>query len=167
MRIRFTTLALAVPLVGTVLADQVIIRKHLGDDCFYCCTGTLTSVTFGDVPETALTYYAKLAESNYFMTSLAACIDTYCKRSVVQYRGALAGWEHYVGYALEYGPNVVMPSYDEIEAKMPAASDIKEVDTLSLGATDILNSTIVPSQAAYIEYMRTLVSTRPMSTPMR
>lgn len=156
MRVPISIIALALSLTGTAVAEKLHIRRHQVNDCFYCCTGTLGVVVFGDAPVDA-TYYAKMAESNSFMTSIAACVDHYCKPDAVQYQGALAGWEEYIGYALEYGPNVVMPTYEETEAKLPPASEIKEVDVYSLTVNDTINGTILPTQANYDLYMRTLV----------
>lgn len=157
MRVHLSTLALALPLAGTALADRLHIQRHQNNDCFYTCAGTLQVVPYGDVPAEATTYYAKMAESNSFMTSLAACIDVYCKSSSVQYRGALKGWEEYIGYALEYGPDVIMPTYEEVEARMPPASEIKQVEVYALTVNDTINGTITPVQADYDLYMRTLV----------
>lgn len=153
----WTTLLVVLPLFGLTVAERLQITRHPGTDCFYSCTGSLTTLTFGDVPPDAESYYAKLAGSNYLLTSVVGCIETYCT-SEISYNGALEGWENYIGYAMEYGPNVVMPTFEAMKAITPPLEGITRMDVLGADLTVPVNETVIPDQANYDIWYKTLVS---------
>lgn len=143
-------------LLPFVAGEQLEITRHPSTDCFYSCEGSLSTLSFSDTPADATGYYAKMAYSNYFLTSLVACMEHYCTSPKMS-RGALKGWNEYIGYALEYGPDVIWPSYESVKEGMEEG-EVPEYDVINANLTVLVNETVIPNSASYGVWIETLVS---------
>lgn len=116
--------------------------------CFSACRLPLEFISFADIDGPS-TWSHKIA-SHDFMTSLVACMSTYCSPE-----GINAGWDRFASMRDLGAPGTPLPAFADVLAVVPA--DPLVVDTLAHQG-DMYNRTILVSRSNFDDGFHTDVS---------
>jgi len=127
-------------LLAVATAKDLKVTLKLNDfNCAAGCFDALALRKYGDIAPTA-GYYDGYCGSILFATSLASCVDKYCRAREVE-----AGWEYYTQNCAEYGKGQSLLPLAEIRK---LANNTEIIDTRVPDGT-MVNSTIIPSKDAF------------------
>ncbi|KAL1405731.1 hypothetical protein Q8F55_007401 [Vanrija albida] len=145
MRTTTTTTVLSLAALAAaplaLAAEKVIDVRPRPTWCFFGCDDVLSAIHFVDKNDT-LGYYESKIASPLYVTSVVACMQTYCAAN------AIPGWDYVLKYAAENGAEGLVPSYNDIVKKLPPLSSIPVIDVETIGKNEsnMYHYPVIPNQ---------------------